>query len=153
MRCKMKWPKISQFDIKDRSILVGYVGSHSHGTYVPPTDPTGIDDKDIQGICVPPMDYYVGLKHFEQCDVWVDEYDIVIYEAKKFISLLLKNNPNVMSLLWLEPNLYVKKTEMGQALIDSRDSFSSKAAYKSFSGYAYSQLRKMEHHACEGYMG
>lgn len=149
----MKWPVNQPFDIQSHTILAGYVGSHSHGTYVPPEDPNGIDDKDIQGILVPPIEYYFGTKQYEQCDVWVDEYDIVIYEIRKYFKLLLKNNPNVMSLLWLEPNLYVKKNEMSQKLIDQRDIFSSKQAYKSFCGYAHSQFRKMEHHACEGYMG
>jgi predicted nucleotidyltransferase len=149
----MKWPEIPEFNMKDRTILAGYVGSHSHGTYIPPTDPDGIDDKDIQGIFVPPKRFYLGLKTYEHWNGWIDEYDIVMYEAKKFFNLLLKNNPNVMSLLWIAPNLYVKRTAAGDWLIKNREIFSSKAAYKSFSGYAYSQLRKMEHHACEGYMG
>lgn len=148
----MKWPEFDQFDLKEHSILIGHVGSHSHGTYLP-AKKGGIDDIDIQGVVVPPKEYYLGLKQWENLNVWVDEYDIVMYEARKFMKLLLKNNPNVLGLLWLEPNLYVKKTSAGELLIKNRDIFSSKAAYKSFSGYAYSQFRKMEHCAFEGYMG
>jgi predicted nucleotidyltransferase len=149
----MKWPtKFEKFDLKERTVLLGYMGSQSHGTWIPPQD-GGIDDKDVMGICVPPMDYYTGLKKFEQIDTWEDEYDIVIYEARKFVRLLLKANPNVLGLLWLPPELYIKKTKSGQHLINHRDIFSSKQIYNSFTGYAYSQLSKMEHFSELGYMG
>lgn len=148
----MKWPKFEEFDLKDRSILLGHMGSHSHGTYIPAKN-GGIDDIDVMGIIVPPKDYYYGIKKFEQVNQFVEEYDLILYEIQKYFHLLLKNNPNVIGLLWLEPNLYIKNTELGKNLIKNRDIFSSKLAYKSFSGYAYSQLRKMEHAACEGYMG
>lgn len=148
----MKWPETRFFDIKERTILAGYMGSHSHGTYIAPKD-NGIDDKDIMGFCVPPSNFYLGLQKFEQLDTWVDEYDIVIYEARKFINLLLKNNPNVMGLLWIKENLYVKITEEGKLLIENRDIFSSKQAYRSFIGYGHSQLSKMERFECNGFMG
>jgi hypothetical protein len=38
-------------------------------------------------------------------------------------------------------------------LIKERDIFTSKQAYHSFVGYAYGQLRRTTHLACEGYMG
>jgi len=50
--------------IEDWSILLGYRGSISHGMFVPSKDPNSIDDKDVIGICIPPMDYYYGLKQF-----------------------------------------------------------------------------------------
>lgn len=148
----MKWPEFTDFDLQDRTILLANVGSHSHGTYIP-AKKDGIDDIDIMGIVVPPKSYYLGLDKFEQIVQFVDEYDIILYETQKFMSLLLKNNPNVIGLLWLEPNLYLKQTDLGKKLIKNRDIFSSKLAYKSFSGYAYSQLRKMQHNECKGYMG
>ncbi|MDD5675043.1 MAG: hypothetical protein PHC61_12815 [Chitinivibrionales bacterium] len=33
-------------------MLLGYVGSIAHGTYVPKNDPDSIDDQDILGVCV-----------------------------------------------------------------------------------------------------
>lgn len=148
----MKWPKFDKFDIEKFTILAGYMGSHSHGTYIPPKK-GGIDDKDIMGICIPPKQYYIGMDNFEQLDCWEEEYDIVIYEFKKFMNLLLKNNPNVMGLLWINENLYVKRTKFGNILIENREIFSSKLAYKSFTGYAYSQLSKMEKISCKGFLG
>jgi predicted nucleotidyltransferase len=148
----VKWPKFEQFDLQDRTILLGWMGSHSHGTYVEPKK-GGIDDKDVMGIVVPSKSYYLGLDKWEGLNTWVDEYDLTFYEARKFMNLLLKNNPNVLGMLWLEPNMYLKTTDVGKKLIKNREIFSSKLAYKSFNGYAYSQLRKMTHLACEGYMG
>ena len=148
----MKWPQYNRFDLKLRTILLGLMGSHSHGTYIPPEN-GGIDDIDVMGVCVPPKDYYLGLKQFEQVDTWVDEYDIVIYEVRKFIRLLLKNNPNVLGLLWLPKKDYIVLTSEGQKLIDNRELFSSKIAYHSFTGYAKGQLKRMTHFKFEGYMG
>lgn len=148
----MKWPKFDQFDLEARMILMATVGSHSHGTYVKPTD-GGIDDVDILGVCVPSKNYYLGLDTFTHLCTWVDEYDITVYEARKFMNLLLKNNPNVIGLLWLEPNLYKIRTPLGNLLIENREIFSSKQSYKSFTGYAHDQLRKMQTGAFKGYMG
>lgn len=149
----MKWPKFDKFDLKAKTILLGYMGSISHGTYLPPKDKNGIDDKDVMGICVPPHEYYYGLQKFEQYVGFVEEYDITIYEIKKMFNLLLKSNPNVLGLLWLPENLYIKTTEQGKEIIKNRDLFVSKQAYKSFIGYAYSQLHKMTHLTFQGYMG
>lgn len=148
----MKWPIDNPFNLEKHTILAGYVGSIAHGTYVPTKD-GGIDDKDIMGVCVPPKNYYLGMDTFEQCATWVDEYDIVIYEIKKYLRLMCKCNPNVMSLLWLQPNHYVKLTPLGRIIIESRTLFSTKNAYASFCGYAKSQLHRMEHWKFNGYMG
>lgn len=149
----VKWPSdFTKFDVKRRTILLGHVGSISHGTYVPPKA-GGIDDRDVMGVCIAPEEYYLGLRKFEQLDTWVDEYDIVIYDIRKYISLLIKNNPNVIGLLWLHPKHYIAKHKLGQLLIDNREIFSSRQAYKSFTGYAYGQLKRMTQFKFEGYMG
>lgn len=139
--------------IPNDTILLGYVGSIAHGTYRPSSDQNSIDDKDLMGVCIASKETYLGLENFKQKNVQENEWDIVIYELKKMVSLLLKNNPNVLSILWLPENLYVIKTIYGQLLIDNRNYFSSKRAYYSFTGYAYSQLRKMTCSAFKGYMG
>lgn len=148
----MKWPQYDKFDLQAHTHLLAQIGSHSHGTYIAPTD-GGIDDIDMMGLVIPPKEFYLGLENFEHYCIWVDEYDLVFYDVKKFFRLLLKNNPNVMGLLWLEPHLYQMKTPVTDLLVMNRDIFSSKVAHQSFTGYAYSQLKKMENNACEGYMG
>jgi len=142
--------------LSEWAILVGYRGSVAHGMYLPPEQKTGVDDIDIMSVCVPPIEYYYGLEYFGNKgtkEIFEEEWDIVVYEIRKYLRLLEKGNPNVISLLWLEPQDYIKITPEGQLLIDSRDIFSTKEIYHSFAGYAYDQLYKMEHAACKGYMG
>lgn len=136
------------------TILLGYVGSIAHGTYRPSSDIDSIDDKDIMGICFGHPNTYLGLEQFQQKVVRHEAgWDSIVYEIKKMIRLLLKSNPNVLSLLWLPENLYIIKEPAGQLILDHRDIFVSKQSYKAFSGYAYGQLKRMTHYKFEGYMG
>lgn len=125
------WPNI---------ILAGYRGSLAHGT-------AGdiIDDIDIGGVFISPINHYFGLtrlEHIEKVDV-NDKYDFALFEIRKYFGLLLKSNPNVLSLLWLPDNLYLVQTELGKKIIDNRTLFVSKHLHKSFGGYAFGQLRRM----------
>ncbi len=148
----MKYPQSPYFNVEDHSILVGYRGSIAHGMYVP-KEREGIDDKDVMGIIIPPQKFFYGLGKFEQIDVFVDEWDFVLYEIRKMFSLLTKANPNVLSLLWLDKTDYIKITPHGQRIIDNRDLFSTKRAFHSFGGYAHSQLSQMTRGEFHGYMG
>lgn len=141
--------KFQEFDIFEHSILLGYRGSISHGTY----RPNDTDDKDLMGICIAPLEYYLGLKRFEQFEKQLGEWDVVIYDIKKYFNLMLKSNPNVLGLLWLPDDLYLKKTTLGKLIIHNRDLFVSQQAYKSFVGYAYGQLKRMTHITTKGYVG
>ena len=134
-------------------ILIGYRGSIAHGMYIPNTDPNSVDDKDIMGVTLGPKDIYVGMKQFEQKETMLREWDVVTYEFRKYIRLLSKANPNVLSLLWLEPQHYIYKNEFGAALLKDRGLFVSKQIYKSFTGYAYGQMKRMTAYSKEGYMG
>jgi predicted nucleotidyltransferase len=140
----------------DWAILTAYRGSIAHGMYLANSNPASIDDKDIMAVCVPPIEYYFGLAQYGSRgtkEVKKNEWDIVIYEARKFIKLLAVGNPNVLSLLWLEPEHHIYKDKAGQFLLDNKEVFVGKHVYKSFVGYAESQLHKMTHMACKGYMG
>lgn len=135
-------------------ILAGYRGSVAHGMYIPDTDPNSIDDIDLMGVFLAPVEHYIGItKTKETVENFVGKYDCVSYAFIKFVKLLLKSNPNVIALLWINEEHYIKRHEYGQLLIDNRDLFVSKLAYKSFTGYAYGQLKKMEKFSFEGYMG
>lgn len=149
----MKKHSPAEFSFNDSCILLGYVGSIAHGTYVPQSDPNAIDDKDLMGVFIPPAPFFLGLKQNEGRQFWEGEWDITLYEIRKYVSLLLKCNPNVLGLLWLDKADFVKITPEGQLLLDNRELFVSKKAYHSFCGYAHSQLKRMTHLAFEGYMG
>jgi predicted nucleotidyltransferase len=127
------WPSVG---------LAGYRGSVAHGT-------AGdvIDDVDVGGVFIAPVNHYFGLTHLEHIErIGVAEkYDFALFELRKYVRLLLKSNPNVLSLLWLPQNLYIIQAEWGKLLIDNRQMFLSKRLYKTFGGYAYDQLRRMTH--------
>ena len=138
------------------SILVALRGSLAHGLYVSPDEPMGTDDMDVMAVCVPPEDHYIGLSQFGSRgtqEIARGSWDIVVYEARKFISLLVKGNSNVLAMLWLRPEHYLKLTGAGRTLLQRRAAFSTKAAYKSFIGYAEAQLKGMERSVFHGHMG
>jgi len=134
-------------------ILLGYRGSLAHGTFIPSKDPNSIDDKDVMGVFINPLDHYFGNKTKDTQDTMVKEWDAVSYELRHFVSLLEKANPNVLSLLWLKPNLYVHIDPLGQMLIYNRELFVSRKVFHSFVGYAKGQLKRMTHFKFEGYLG
>ncbi len=138
------------------AILTAYRGSIAHGMYVPQNDPNSIDDKDVMAVCVPPVEYYFGLREYGSRgtqEIKRGEWDIVVYEARKFISLLSQGNPNVLAMLWLEPEFYLQRTAAGQLLVTHRRIFVGRHVYRAFTGYAHGQLHRMTHNACQGYMG
>jgi len=129
-------------DIWPRIKLAGYRGSIAHGT-------AGdiIDDIDVGGVFIAPPNHYFGLHQFEHVErIGVaGKYDFALFEIRKYFKLLLKSNPNVLSLLWLPQNLYIVQSDWGHWLTENRQIFMSKALYKSFGGYAYGQLKRMTH--------
>lgn len=148
--------KYNNAGLNEWNIIHAYRGSIAHGMYIAKSNPDSIDDKDTMAICIPPIEYYFGLKNYSSRgtkEIKQEEWDIVIYEFKKFVYLLKLGNPNVMSLLWLTKEYYINVTESGQKLIDNRNLFIGKHCYKSFVGYAKGQLHRMTHMAFEGYMG
>lgn len=147
---QVQWPT-TPFGLREHCILLGKRGSEAHGTYVPPTNPDSLDDRDIMGLCVPPLDYYFGLKQWEGVDGINGVWDVVLYELQKFTGLLVKQNPNVLCMLWLEPEDYLLTTPEGETLVNCRNAFrAAKPAYESIVGYAQGQLRRMTHIATTG---
>lgn len=143
-------------NVADWAIVSAYRGSIAHGMYVPKSDPNSIDDKDVITCVVPPLDHYYGLREFGSRgtqEIKDGEWDIVVYEARKLISLLAQGNPNVLSLLWLDDRYYIKRSSAFEILRANRGAFVGRHVYRAFTGYAYGQLHRMTHSACEGYMG
>ena len=134
-------------------ILVGYRGSIAHNMYIPSDHPSSIDDKDVMGVSIAPLSCYFGLDTFEGKETFLREWDVVVYELRKFVRLLEKSNPNVLGLLWLRPQHYLCVTNAGQQLLDARALFMTRQLYYAFTGYAHGQLKRMTHHAYQGYMG
>lgn len=134
---------LTPFDLASHLILLGRRGSESHGLHVD-KGPDAIDDRDLMGIVVPPQAYYLGLKQWEGVEGIHGVWDTALYEVRKFVRLLCKQNPNVISLLWNEDEDILVKTSAGNALIVHRELFRhEKFARDAFAGYAHGQLKKM----------
>jgi predicted nucleotidyltransferase len=141
-------------DFSFRSSLVGLfrVGSHSHGTYIPPESPDGIDDVDFMAVVIPPKEKVLGFCKFEHCEVKQGDLDLVVYEWGKYIRLLAKSNPNVLGTLWLR----LEDANVRGPMVDlctAKSAVASRLAYPAFVGYAHGQLHRMTHHAFKGFMG
>ncbi len=153
---QIQWPD-TPFDLKESLILAGKRGSEAHNTYIPPEDETGTDDKDVMGICIPPTSYYLGLKTWEHAESIKGVWDVVLYDVRKFVNLLVKQNPNVLCMLYLRPEDYLYLSEAGERLIANRSLFKSKQLfYDSFIGYTKGQFYRMSHHQADpkrGFMG
>jgi predicted nucleotidyltransferase len=78
-------------------------------------------------------------------DMPLDE-DIVLYEIKKFVSLALENNPNILDVLFADNDSIIYKNKKGKKLLKNRDIFISKKTKFTFSGYAISQLQRIKGH-------
>lgn len=136
------WQTAPHF-LKDFLSLVGHVGSMAHNTMTPETD-----DIDLMAVATLPIESYCGLHPFEEFRHMSDwqgwTFDVVVYDIRKFVRLLLKQNPNVLCLLALKDHSYLKKTDVGRQLIAHRHLFFSKKMYQSFTGYAYAQLQHLK---------
>ena len=137
----------------EHAVAIAWRGSYSHGTYIPNV----IDDKDLIAVHILPLDHYFGLRRYfglrDTIEVKEGEWDIVCYEFRKLVSLLKKGNPNVIALLHQPGRQFI---EMSAEFFEFRRNahlFNSKQIYKSFIGYANTQMYKMTHLAFEGYMG
>src|SRR4051812_1133970 len=97
------------FDLETESrlIVAAYVGSISHNTYVPKSDPDAIDDVDILGGILPPANRLIGLDTWEHWTLQFEELDVTVFSLSKLVRLWLKSNPNVLGLLWLRPEHYL----------------------------------------------
>lgn len=142
--------------LDDSCILHVYRGSIAHGMYEPPENPLSIDDKDTMAVCVPPLEHYFGLSEYGSRgtrEIKHDEWDIVVYEARKAVRMLAGGNPNMLSMLWVPERLHISSTPAGRMLVDQRELFTGRHTYASFVGYAKGQFHRMTHGAHQGYMG
>jgi predicted nucleotidyltransferase len=132
------------FPLEPNLVVLGLMGSHSHGTYLPPEEPNAVDDVDLMGFVVPPAEFHLGIPRWQHWTLQVDELDVVLYSLEKAFRLLLKSNPNIVGLLWLRDEEYIHRHRAFDVLQQRRDIFSSQAAAEAFAGYAADQLKRME---------
>ena len=130
---------MSSFDVEQNTIFLATHGSTAYGTNIETSD------VDVKGICVPPVDYLLGYAYnFEQRER--KNTDEVIYGVQKFFKLAADCNPNIIELLFVDPEHVQKVTPAGEAIRYDRDLFLSKKARFTFAGYAHAQLKRIYNH-------
>lgn len=134
-------------------IVAAYIGSKSHGTYVPPEDENAIDDVDIMGVFFSPLECLIGMERQDHWHCMYEELDVVFNSVNKFMSMCAKGSPNVLPLLYLKQSDYLMATEFFLDVYQNRSIFMSKRVGDRFFGYADSQLQDMRIHETNRRMG
>ena len=109
-------------------------GSHAYGTNLPTSD------TDYAGVFVQDMDSILGMSYIEQIND--DNNDTVIYELRRFLELLSKNNPTILELLNTPEDCVIYKDPVFDVIFENRDKFLTKICSQSFGGYAVAQIKK-----------
>ena len=156
-----------KFKVEDNILFVTLHGSHAYGMAREGSD------IDIKGVLIPPKSYFLGFSDkFSQFEgelprnysvgtstfvekiedmvgrkVALDEkMDSAIYGIQKFFKLASDNNPNIVEVLFTDPGHHIISTPLWEKILENRDLFLSTRAKFSFSGYAFSQLKRIKTH-------
>ena len=109
-------------------------GSRAYGTNLPHSD------TDLKGVFILPEDQFYGLDYVPQ--VANETNDEVFYELRRFVELLLKNNPNILELLATPADCVIYKHPLFEQF--QAQNFLSKLCRQSFAEYAVAQIRKAQ---------
>ena len=107
-------------------------GSRAYGTNLPHSD------TDLKGVFVLPEKEFFGLDYIPQ--IANETNDEVFYELRRFVELLLKNNPTVLELLGTPADCIIYKHPLFEQF--QAADFLSKLCRQSFAEYAVAQIRK-----------
>lgn len=134
--------------MKEKVIYKIKTGSHLYGLNTPESD------EDYGGIILPTPRQLLGIHKVEEIDLsspgaktdrrnTKEDTDEKYYSLDKFLKLLSNNNPNIVEFLFVPDNMIINDSEIMKTLRANADKFITKRVFKSFSGYAISQKKKM----------
>ncbi|HBP20783.1 MAG TPA: hypothetical protein DEA08_23710 [Planctomycetes bacterium] len=119
-------------------ILLVRVGSRAYGLETPQSD------EDLRGVCVPPLDYLLGLETFEQHHE--EEGDEETVALAKFVRLALEGAPNVVEQLFVDPADVLHTTRWGDRLRAEGPGFLSRRLGERLLGFARANWQRLEKH-------
>ena len=131
-----------------KSIFRCRVGSHLYGFN------NSNSDEDFFSVFIPKPEYFLGLKKVELVDRSTktsdknernskDDVDDKYYSISKYLNLLLQNNPNIVETLFVNKKNILFITEEFEQIMENYKEFISKRVFKTFSGYAFGQRKKL----------
>ena len=131
--------KLTIEDIRNRGwIAYEYKrGSHAYHLNVPTSD------EDFGGVFICPQDDLMGLRSEYVEQIADEKNDRVYYELGRWVELLLKSNPTALESLFIPEDCIIGEIHPAvQYIIDHKEMFLSKECFKTFYGYAVSQIGK-----------
>lgn len=100
-------------------------------------------DEDTGGVFICPPEMLEGLRSEYVEQVSDEKNDTVFYEFGRWIELLLKSNPTALESLFAPKDCIIGEVHPAvQYVLDHKDAFLSKECFKTFYGYAVSQIGK-----------
>jgi uncharacterized protein len=124
----------------EHAIHTIWAGSRLYGTARPDSD------WDLRGVCLMPPRALIGLLSFEQYQKHNEAEDTTIYGLTKFFALALEANPNILDLLCAPPETWLTSAPAWHRVYQRRHLFLSQKLRDTFSGYALSQLQRLQRH-------
>jgi len=123
-------------DLRERHLLLfeAVSGSRAYGTNLPHSD------TDLRGVFVLPESEFFGLSYLPQ--IANETNDEVFYELRRFVELLLKNNPTALELLGTPADCVIYQHPLFENF--RTVGFLSKLCRQSFAEYAVAQIRKAQ---------
>ena len=125
----------------DNPFFLTVAGSQLYGTSTPESD------LDLRGVCHQPRESLIGLQPLDQYQSGTE--DTTIYGLNKFVTLAMGCNPNIIELMFAPvDNPDVVRVAKGEwrELMDIRGAFLSRKARHTYTGYAFSQLERINRH-------
>lgn len=126
---------MSDLNLDEYVIYRCIVGSRAYGL------DSESSDTDRRGIYLPPAEIEWSLYGLPE-QIEHKESEECYWEIKKFLTLALKANPNVLECLYTPLVEYA--TPLAQELLDMRSAFLSKLVFQTYNGYVMSQFKKLE---------
>lgn len=121
----------------DNRLLYSYVrGSHCHGISTPTSD------VDKGGIFISRRESLIDLGFNYQDEVKNETNDIVWWEVKKFMNLLIKSNPTVLEALFVDNKFVEIEHPLITRIKEYKDLFLTKKCLPAFFNYGKSQVEK-----------
>ena len=118
-------------------VIYEYIrGSHAYGLN------TETSDIDTSFIYIAPIGEIMGLRSDYIEQVSDEKADNVGYEIGRYLELLEKSNPTMLESLFIPDRCILHKSPIMDLILQHKNDFLSKEALKSFSEYAYAQIKK-----------
>ena len=152
------------FRFSRETIFLTLAGSQAHGTAHEGSD------IDIRGVCVAPLEarlsLFGGFEQYEgplpsELEVTTrprlethataaralgGKTECVIFDVGKFVSLCVAANPNILEILFADPQDWLLATPRWRRLHAERQKFLTKKVQHTFLGYGMAQLKKIQSH-------